>query len=35
MAVEAQVDEDQVIIEKEELGINLFMKIRKAINGSG
>ena len=35
MAVEAKVNEDQVIIEEEELGINLFMRIKKAINGSG
>ena len=35
MAVEAKVNEDQVIVEKEELGINLFMRIKKPINGSG
>ena len=35
MAVEAKVNEDQVIVEKEELGINLFMRIKKGINGSG
>jgi hypothetical protein len=35
MAVEAQVNEDQVIIEKEELGINLFLRIKNSINGSG
>ncbi len=35
MAVEAKVNEDQVIIDEEELGINLFMRIKKAINGSG
>ena len=34
MAVEANVNEDLVIIENEELGINLFMRIKNAINGS-
>lgn len=35
MAVEAKVNEEQVIVEKEELGINLFMRIKTPINGSG
>ena len=35
MAVEAGVNEDRVIIENEELGINMFMRIKSAINGSG
>ena len=34
MAVEADVNEDQIRIENEELGINLFMRIKKGINGS-
>lgn len=35
MAAEAGVNEDQVIIENEELGINMFMRIRNIINGMG
>ena len=35
MAVEADVNEDHIRIENEELGINLFMRIKKGINGSG
>ena len=35
MAVEAEVNEDRVIIENEELGINMFMRIKNTINGSG
>jgi len=35
MAVEAEVNEDRVIIENEELGINMFMRIKNARNGSG
>jgi extracellular factor (EF) 3-hydroxypalmitic acid methyl ester biosynthesis protein len=35
MAVEAGVNEDHICIENEELGINLFMRIKKGINGSG
>jgi SAM-dependent methyltransferase len=35
MAVDADVNEDQINIENEELGINLFMRIKKGINGSG
>jgi SAM-dependent methyltransferase len=35
MAVEAAINEDQINIENEELGINLFMRIKKGINGSG
>ena len=34
MAVEAEVDEDQVTVEMEELGINLFLRIKNSINGS-
>ena len=35
MAVEAEVNEDQVIIDNEELGINMFMRIINTVNGSG
>ena len=34
MAVEADVNENHIRIENEELGINLFMRIKKGINGS-
>jgi extracellular factor (EF) 3-hydroxypalmitic acid methyl ester biosynthesis protein len=34
MAVEAEVDEDQITIEMEELGINLFLRIKNIVNGS-
>ena len=35
MAVEAEVNEDQVTIDNEELGINMFMRIENTINGTG
>jgi SAM-dependent methyltransferase len=35
MAADAKINEEQIKIENEELGINLFMRIRKGINGSG
>jgi len=35
MAVEAEVNEDHVFIDNEELGINMFMRIKNSINGSG
>jgi SAM-dependent methyltransferase len=34
MAVEAEVDENQIIVEMEELGINLFLRIKNTVNGS-
>jgi len=34
MAVEAEVDEDQISVEMEELGINLFLRIKNPVNGS-
>ena len=34
MAVEAEVKEDQINVEMEELGINLFLRIKNHINGS-
>ncbi|MFC2081272.1 class I SAM-dependent methyltransferase [Bacteroidota bacterium] len=33
MAVEAEADEDQVSVDMEELGINMFLRIRNSING--
>lgn len=33
MAVEADVHEDQITVEMEELGINLFLKIKNTLNG--
>ena len=34
MAVEAEVDEDQITVEMEELGINFFLRIKNTVNGS-
>lgn len=34
MAAEAEVNEDQITVEMEELGINLFLRIKNATNGS-
>ena len=34
MALEAEVHEDQITVEKEELGINLFLRIKNSVNGS-
>ena len=33
MAVEAEAKEDQVSVDMEELGINLFLRIRNTVNG--
>jgi SAM-dependent methyltransferase len=33
MAVEAEADEDKVSVDMEELGINLFLRIRNSVNG--
>mgnify|MGYP001057154236 CR=1 FL=1 len=34
MAVEAEVDENQIAVEMEKLGINLFLRIKNTVNGS-
>ena len=34
MAVEAEANEDQVSVDMEELGINLFLRIRNTVNGN-
>ena len=33
MAIEAEAEEENVKVDMEELGINLFLRIRRSVNG--
>jgi hypothetical protein len=33
MAVEAEADDEKIRIDNEELGVNLFLRIKQSVNG--